>query len=75
MLNGTRLTIIGDSVVNDVRIATFGAVINLEDMELSLTSRHIDKELCKSNRDVVRKDQADFEDYAYHFCPEIHSSD
>ena len=65
MLNGTRLTIVGDSVVNDVRIATFGAVINLEDMELSLTSRHIEKELCKSNRDVVRKDQADFEDYAY----------
>ena len=65
MLNGTRLTIVADSVVNDVRIATFGAVINLEDMELSLTNRHIDKELCKSNRDVVRKDQADFEDYAY----------
>ena len=65
MLNGTRLTIVADSVVNDARIATFGAVLNLEDMELSLTSRHIDKELCKSNRDVVRKDQADFEDYAY----------
>ena len=65
MLNGTRLTIVADSVVNDVRIATFGAVLNLEDMELSLTSRHIDKELCKNNRDVVRKDQADFEDYAY----------
>ena len=65
MHNGTRLTIVADSVVNDVRIATFGAVLNLEDMELSLTSRHIDKELCKNNRDVVRKDQADFEDYAY----------
>lgn len=65
MLNGTRLTIVADSVVNDIRIATFGAVLNLDDMELSLTSRHIDKELCKSNRDVVRKDQADFEDYAY----------
>ena len=65
MLNGTRLTIVADSVVNDIRIATFGAVLNFEDMELSLTSRHIDKELCKSNRDVVRKDQADFEDYAY----------
>ena len=65
MLNGTRLTIVADSVVNDIRIATFGAVLNLEDMELSLTSRHIDKELCKINRDVVRKDQADFEDYAY----------
>lgn len=65
MLNGTRLTIVADSVVNDIRIATFGAVLNLDDMELSLTSRHIDKELCKSNRDVVRKDQADFEDYVY----------
>jgi hypothetical protein len=65
MLNGTRLTIVADSVVNDIRIATFGAVLNLDDMELSLTSRHIDKELCKINRDVVRKDQADFEDYAY----------
>lgn len=65
MLNGKRLTIVADSVVNDLRIATFGAVINLDDMELSLTSRHIDKELCKINRDAVRKDQADFEDYAY----------
>mgnify|MGYP007090217517 CR=1 FL=1 len=65
MLNGTRLTIVADSVVNDVRIATFGAVLNLDDMELSLTSRHIDKEACKTNRDAVRKDQADFEDYAY----------
>lgn len=65
MLNGTRLTIVADSVVNDTRIATFGAVLNLDDMELSLTSRHIDKELCKINRDIVRKDQADFEDYAY----------
>lgn len=65
MLNGTRLTIVADSVVNDIRIATFGAVLNLDDMELSLTSRHIDKELCKINRDIVRKDQADFEDYAY----------
>ena len=65
MLNGTRLTIVADSVVNDIRIATFGAVLNLDDMELSLTSRYIDKELCKINRDIVRKDQADFEDYAY----------
>ena len=65
MLNGTRLTIVADSVVNDIRIATFGAVLNLDDMELRLTSRHIDKDLCKINRDVVRKDQADFEDYAY----------
>lgn len=65
MLNGTRLTIVADSVVNDIRIATFGAVLNLDDMELSLTSRHIDKELCKINRDIVRKDQADFEDYVY----------
>ena len=60
MLNGTRLTIVADSVVNDIRIATFGAVLNLDDMELSLTSRYIDKELCKIYLDIVLKDQAYF---------------
>lgn len=65
MLNGKRLTIVADSVVDDTKIATFGAVLNLDNMELSLTGRHIDNEACKAHRDVVRKDQADFEDYAY----------
>lgn len=65
MLNNKRLTIVAESILDDVRIASYGAVLNLDDMDLSLTSRHIDKEACKLNKEIVRADQAEFEDYAY----------
>lgn len=68
MLTNRRLTIIGDSVVDDVQIASFGAVLNFDGgAEVSLTSRYIDKEACKIHRDIVRRDQADFEDMVYDF--------
>lgn len=70
MLNGKRLTIVSDSVVQvddekEIKAATFGAILDIDTMKLSFTSRHIDEEACKKYRDHVRKDQADFEDYAY----------
>ncbi len=65
MLSNKRLTIIADTIIDEVKIASFGAVLNLDTMELSMTSRHIDKEACKVHRDVVRADQQEFEDYAY----------
>lgn len=65
MLNNKRLTIIADTVVDENKIATFGAVLNLDDMDLSFTSRYIDKEACKIHRGMVREDQAEFENYAY----------
>lgn len=65
MLANKRLSILNDVVVGDSRIATFGAILNLDTLELSMTSRYIDKEACKVYKDVVRADQAEFEDYAY----------
>lgn len=65
MLNNKKITIVADSNVDDVKIATFGAVLDVNNMELSMTGRYIDKEACKSHRDIVRDDQAEFEDYAY----------
>lgn len=65
MLASMRMTIVADSVVDENRIASFGAVLNLDDMEVSLTNRYIDKEACKTHRDLVRKDQAAFEDMVY----------
>jgi len=59
------MTIVADSIVDENRIASFGAVLNLDDMEASLTNRYIDKEACKTHRDLVRKDQAVFEDMVY----------
>lgn len=65
MLDNKRITVVGESVVDGEKIATFGAVLNLDNMELSMTGRYIDKEACKSHRDIVRADQGEFEDYAY----------
>lgn len=65
MLTNKRLTIVSDTVIDDVKIASFGAILNLDTMELHMTSRHIDRDACKTYKDVVRADQAEFEDYAY----------
>lgn len=65
MLSNNRITIVADSVVGENKIASFGAILNIDNMDLSLTTRHIDKDACKIYRDVVREDQKEFEDYAY----------
>ena len=65
MLDNKRITILADTIINDVKIATYGAVINVNNMGMELTSRYIDKGACKEYRDMVRKDQAEFEDAAY----------
>lgn len=65
MLNNKRITIVADSNVDDVKIATFGAVLDTNTMELTMQGRYIDKDACKSHRDIVRADQSEFEDYAY----------
>ena len=64
-LSNNRLTIVADTVVDDVKIATFGAILNLEDMSMSLSVRKIEEHACKIHRDTVRADQAAFEDFAY----------
>lgn len=65
MLTNERLTIVAETVLDDVKIASYGAVLNLDNMDLSLTNRYIDKEACKMHKDVVREDNRAFEDLAY----------
>lgn len=73
MLKNKRLTIVANSVMHDDEatfsdqevIASYGAILDLETLEVSFTSRYVSKEACKNNRDMVRSDQADFENYVY----------
>lgn len=65
MLAGTKITISADTVVDGVKIATHSAILIVEDNDLSLYTRQIDKELCKLHKDIVRADRAEFEDFAY----------
>lgn len=65
MLNKHKISIISESTVNDVKIASFSASLDVNTAELRLGTSYIDSELCKVNRDVVRADQKTFEDFAY----------
>jgi hypothetical protein len=65
MLTNKRLSILSDTIIEGEKIASYGAVLDLDTMELSMTGRYINKESCKEYRDMVRSDQAAFEDYAY----------
>lgn len=65
MLSNKRMTLIAETIIDDVKIASYGAILDLSSMDLSFTSRQIDKGACKTYKEVVREDQAEFEDYAY----------
>lgn len=63
MLGTKKITLSAHSVVDDIEIAKFGAVI--EGDNCRFYHEHKDQEACKKHRDIVRADQAEFEDYAY----------
>lgn len=67
MLNKTsKILIEGDCVVDESIIARFVAKIDIADpTNINFATIKINKELCKEHRDVLRADQANFEDYAY----------
>lgn len=65
MLNNKRITIVADTVVDEAKIATYGAILNAETGDLSLTARNIDNDACRTHKDIVRADRAEFEDFAY----------
>lgn len=65
MLNNKRFTIMADTTIDETKIASYGAVLNIDTMDLSLTSRYINEEACKEHKDTVRADRASFEDFAY----------
>ena len=65
MLNNHKISIIAESVVDGVKIASFSASMDANTAELRLGVSHIDREACKNNRNIVRDDQKKFEDFAY----------
>ena len=66
MLSNHKISIVADTVLDGVKIATYSASLDVATDNLTLGVRHDDKEACKVNRDLVREDQKKFEDYAYY---------
>lgn len=61
-----KVTLEGECLIDNSRIARFLAVIDAENpSDIILSTRQIDKAACKEHRDDLRVDEAAFEDYAY----------
>ena len=61
-----NITITGRSVVNGIEVAGYQATINSENPEnLNMSNWQVKKDIYKLNRELCRKDQADFEDVVY----------
>lgn len=71
MLTEKKLSFTAKTFVDDVEIANYGAVLTVADGDISFYSRQLDKQACKENRDIVRADQAEFEDFAYAIADKI----
>lgn len=66
LMKSEKITITGESVVDEKAIAGFQVAIDSNDPEnINFSSWQTDKKACKENRDTVRADQAQFENYAY----------
>ena len=64
--HSSKIMIDGESVIDDIKVARFLAVIDIDDPKnMSLSTRYINPELGKAYRDTVRADENAFEDYAY----------
>ena len=65
MLNTKKITIVADTIIDEAKVATYGAILDVATGELALTARNIDNDAAKTHKDIVRADRAEFEDFAY----------
>lgn len=67
MLNTTQYIVFeGESIVDDVKIATFRATLNTDNPKnVRFSTVKHNEDAYKSVREAVRADEAEFEDYVY----------
>lgn len=71
MLSGKKkFTIEEKSEIGEKEVAGFRAVFS-DGGDVTFLPYQIDKEACKNNRQELRKDQAEFEDYVYSLQDEM----
>lgn len=65
MLKNRRIVLSVEIVVNDNRIATLGAIIDPESGKVQFGHKFTHSEACEENREIVRADRDQFEDFVY----------
>lgn len=65
MLNNNKLNLSADSVVNDVKICSFVAVVGLDNFRVQIGERRLNEEAYEEYRDIVSDNRKAFEDLVY----------
>ena len=64
-LNNKKLAVMAATVVNDVKVVEFTAIMNLDTGKMNIAERRADGELLKEYFDTVHEDRKEFERFAY----------
>lgn len=65
MLSDKKITINAKTAIDGVDIATYGALLDVSTNDVSFYMKRVDKDACKEHREIVRADEAEFEDFVY----------
>lgn len=65
MLNNRKVTVVSESSIDGEKVATFAAVLDLVNLEVTTTARYVDGVSYMDNRDFVRSDMEQFERLVY----------
>lgn len=65
MLNNRKVTVVSESSIDGEKVATFAAVLDLVNLEVTTTARYVDGVSYMDNKDFVRSDMEQFERLVY----------
>jgi hypothetical protein len=65
MLENQRFSLTAQTTFDGEVIASHGAVIEADAGKVQFMLRQVNEAACEEHRDIVRKDRAEFEDFAY----------
>lgn len=74
MITEKKITVDAKTYVDDTPICSWIAVLKPEINDVSFLTRQLDKLACKEHRDIVRADQAAFEDEVYDLMDVLYMS-
>ena len=65
MLANKKVTVVGDSVIECSKIATYGAIVSNDGSEITLTTRIIDTDAYEANQAAISADRTEIEAFAF----------
>lgn len=65
MLSNKKVTVMADTVVNSEKAATYSAIINVDNTDVTVTTRYHNAALYEANKTTVEADRDAFVEFAF----------